>query len=120
MPHQFPEARGIRCSRRGQLALDRPNPPEAGRPHLARPGAPSVVNPKGAGRIPAMALRQCPGLEVTAGENRFERLVVGVERNELASLVGGATRKVIRKWFWIRTLIIGAHLPAKSKRGVAS
>src|SRR2546423_9358799 len=56
-----------------------------------------------------MPLRQRAGLEVTAGENRFERLVERVEWNELASLIGGARREVVGKWLWIRTLVLGTH-----------
>src|SRR5205814_10714355 len=56
-----------------------------------------------------MPLGQRAGLEVAAGQHRVERLVKRVERNELASLIGGAARKVVRKWFWIRTLVLGAH-----------
>jgi hypothetical protein len=42
-----------------------------------------------------MALRHRPGLEVTACEHRLERLVEGVERNELASLEAGAVVEVL-------------------------
>ena len=104
---EFPQARRIWGDRGAKLALHGPNSLQACRADVADPATSSLCVTERTGGVPAVALRHGSGFQVTAGENRLQRLVQRVQWNELAGLVGGAAVEVRRKGFRIWTLVVG-------------
>ena len=104
---QLPEPGAEGGNGGAELTLNRTNPLQASDPDFVRPAATRFGVAEGAGRIPSVSLRQRPSHKVTAGQDRFQRLVHGVERDELPRLVCRTGIEFRRERFWIRTLVIG-------------
>src|SRR5207249_2803489 len=104
---QLPEPAAVGRDGAAELALNRPNPLEASDSNLAGPAATRFRVAERAGRIPTVSLRQRSCYEVTAGQDRFQRLIHGVERDELPRLVCRAGIEFGRERFRIGALVIG-------------